>query len=100
MSASFSMTKLAVKDLEDIWHFTAENWSIVQVDRYYQSLITEIRFLANNPGLGKSYADLLKNCFGFAVGSHIVFYKKCDPEGILIVRIIHQRMDLSGRLFN
>jgi toxin ParE1/3/4 len=96
--AKFRLTNEAVKDLEEIWSYTNQKWSIEQADRYYNLLIDEIEFIASNPLLGRSN-DYIKEGFrSTKVKSHVVFYKQYKDDTILIVRILHQNMDCEKRM--
>jgi len=96
---NFKLSKAALNDLKDIWLFTFENWSIEQADRYFNLLMDEIEFLANNPTFGKNFSQVRKGYFRSRIKSHFIFYK-IDPgkNEIEIIRILHQRMDLPSHL--
>jgi toxin ParE1/3/4 len=93
----YVISKKAIADLEDIWLYTAENWSIDQADRYYNLIFDEIRFICKNPNTGKSMEYVRKGYRASKVKSHLVFYK-LEKEVIQIVRILHERMDVENRL--
>ena len=40
--ARYRFTNEAVKDIEEIWSFTKQKWSLEQADRYYNLIIDEI----------------------------------------------------------
>lgn len=91
-------TRKAVEDLSDIWNYTADMWSERQADTYYRLLIASCRKLAGNLVLfGQEYKDLGTGIYGFKVNKYIVFYRIVVDEGIEVVRILHERMDLSNR---
>jgi len=48
------LTNEALKNLEEIWIYTYQNWSIEQADRYYNLIIDELEFLSSNPLSGRS----------------------------------------------
>jgi toxin ParE1/3/4 len=96
--AKYRFTNEAVKDLEEIWSYTKQKWSLEQADRYYNLVIDEIEFIASNPLLGRSI-DFIKEGFrSTKVKSHVVFYKQQEDETILVIRILHQRMDSENRM--
>jgi len=96
--ANYCFTNEAVKDLEEIWSYTKQKWSLEQADGYYNLLIDEIEFIASNPLLGRSI-DYIKEGYRLTrVKSHVVYYKQQAGETILVVRILHQRMDSDYRL--
>ncbi|MCX6279249.1 MAG: type II toxin-antitoxin system RelE/ParE family toxin [Bacteroidetes bacterium] len=94
----FRFTNEAVKDLEDIWFYTKETWSLEQADRYYNLIIDEIEFIASNPKLGRSIDNIKVGYKSTKVKSHVVYYKQIEDDRILIVRILHQRMDSESKL--
>jgi toxin ParE1/3/4 len=88
--ARFKLTNEAVKDLEEIWIYTYQNWSVEQADRYYNLIIDEIEFLSSNPLSGRSM-DYIKEGYRVSkVKSQLVFYKIITNEAIEIIRILHQ----------
>lgn len=50
----YIIRKEAHSDLEEIWLYTYETWSIEQADRYINLLLDEIEYLAGNPLRGSS----------------------------------------------
>jgi len=96
--AKFSISKKAVQDLSKIWDYTYEVWSENQADKYYELLIVSCQEISKSPDIGKNYDELEKDILGCKVGKHIIFYQKTKPKEILIVRILHERMDLKTRI--
>jgi toxin ParE1/3/4 len=94
----FRFTNEAVKDLEDIWVYTKQTWSLEQADRYYNLIVDEIEFIAINPKLGRSIDNVKAGYKSTKVKSHVVYYKQIEDDSILIVRILHQRMDSENLL--
>ena len=45
---SFVISKRAISDLEEIWLYTVEKWSIEQADRYYNLIFDEITYICKN----------------------------------------------------
>lgn len=95
---SFQISEKAVEDLERIWIYTYENWSVEQADRYYGLIINEIEFIADNFMSGKSMEHIKTGYGASKVKSHMIFYKKNNNNHIVIVRILHQRMDIENRI--
>jgi toxin ParE1/3/4 len=95
---SYRFTNEAVKDLEEIWFYTKQKWSHEQADRYYNLIIDEIEFIALNPLSGRSIDYIKEGYYSTKVKSHVVFYKQLEEDMILVVRILHQRMDCEKRM--
>lgn len=96
--ARFLLSNKAVDDLSKIWYYTYEVWSETQADEYYQLLIDTCQEIAKNPAIGKIYDEVEKNILGFRVGKHIIFYQDIQQKQILVVRILHEQMDLKNRI--
>ncbi len=95
----YKISKEALNDLEDIWLYTFENWSIKQADRYYALLMDEIEYISENPKSGKDYNHIREGYLRARVKSHLIFYKvNLTADIVEIVRILHQQMDIDERL--
>lgn len=94
----YRFTNEAVRDLEEIWSYTKQKWSLEQADRYYNLIIDEIEFVSSNPLLGRSIDHIKEGYRSTKVKSHLVFYKQHEDNTILIVRILHQNMDCEKRM--
>lgn len=96
--SKYRISKQAIDDLEDIWVYTFHKWSKEQADRYYDLIISEIEFIADNYLTGKSADQTRKNYRITKTKSHLIYYRKEENEIVEIVRILHQRMDIKKRL--
>lgn len=94
----YRISQLAIEDLDKIWTYTLHKWSKKQADRYYDLIIGEIEFIADNFMIGKSAEQTRKNYRVTKIKSHLIFYRKAENDIVEIVRILHQRMDIKKRL--
>lgn len=94
--ASYSLSKKALSDLSAIWAYTVDTWSEGQADKYYFMLLTACQELADGKVSGKLYPDVQTGIAGFRTGQHILFYRKQSAGNIVIVRILHEQMDLKN----
>ena len=97
-STKYRLSRQAIKDLNNIWLNTFKKWSKEQADHYYDLIINEIRFIADNFFTGKSVEQTRKNYRVTKIKSHLMFYRKVENDTIEIVRILHQRMNIKKRL--
>jgi toxin ParE1/3/4 len=93
-SLPFVISKKAVSDLEAIWIFSAEKWSVDQADRYYNLIFDEINHICKNTESGKSMESIRKGYRASKVKSHLIFYRVKQAR-IEIIRILHERMDID-----
>jgi toxin ParE1/3/4 len=98
MKNAYRISAEAIEDLNRIWLYTLENWSLEQANRYYDLLIEEIKYLSLHFENGKDMAHLKIGYRSSKVKSHLIFYKKGKDEIVEIIRILHQRMDIDNRL--
>ncbi|MDR6969560.1 toxin ParE1/3/4 [Flavobacterium arsenatis] len=96
--AKYKLTNEAVEDLTNIWDYTFDNWSEKQANTYYEMLLENCQFIANDPKIGKPYEEIKENLFGLKANRHIIFYRISEGKPIEITRILHERMDLKNRL--
>ena len=95
--AKFLLSNRAVADLADIADFTIQTFGIQQARLYRDGFNQCFEILAENPELGRNVAELAPNLKRFEYQSHVVFYIPKETH-ILIVRILHQRMDFWRHL--
>lgn len=89
--------KEAYLDLENIWSYTLETWSLQQADKYYNDIIDAMNLLCEEPSIGKS-ADHLRNGYkSFKINAHVIFYITSNSE-LDIIRILHSQMDIPNRI--
>ncbi len=95
--AKFSLSNKAIEDLGQIWNYTFDTWSEQQADKYYRMLIETCGELAENASIGKNYDGVYTQLLGFKSGRHIIFYRIVDSSSIVIIRILHEQMDMKRR---
>ncbi len=96
--AEYIISEKALEDLNNIWIYTAENWSIEQANRYYNLIVDEIEYVSRNFETTNDFGNIRKNYKFSKVKSHIVFYKKTENTEMEVVRILHERMDIKNRI--
>ena len=96
---NYKISVEAKSDIEKIWLYTFENWSLEQADRYFELIMNEIEYIAENPNSGNDYSDVRKGYLRIRIKSHFIFYKVNKKQNeVEIIRILHQRMDIENRL--
>ena len=77
--------------MEDIWSYSALQWSPAKADDYTRQLLTAFADLASGTRSGmatiarRDYRRLL-------VGSHMIFYRE-RADRLDIIRVLHQSID-------
>lgn len=89
--AAFRLSRRAETDLLSIGGHTLRTWGEGQAIRYIDDLEACCQMLADNPKLGRGCDDVRQGLRRMERGRHVVFYRE-DAEGILVSRILYQRM--------
>jgi toxin ParE1/3/4 len=86
-------------DLEHIYTYTLDTWGKRQLVAYEGLMGTALDAIADNPNLigHKERFDLADECYLYHVGHHIIAYRQKNWT-IEIIRVLHERMDISAQL--
>lgn len=93
----YLLSPAARHDLNEIWDYTARRWSTDQAERYIRSIADACAALATGEREGRAINDVRPGYLNYPVGSHVIYYRR-DGGIIEVIRILHQRMDVSARL--
>ena len=89
----------AVEDLTSIWEYTFSEWSENQADEYYEMLISTCnRLLYPSIISSRSYNEITDGLLGIKAGHHLIFYDILSNDDIMIIRILHEKMDIKRHL--
>jgi len=95
--AELRLTPAAVRDLEDIWRYTVQRWSISQADRYIDRLTACFEALAQAPLSAPACDHIRPGYRRQLVESHVVYFRT-GQDMVTVVRILHERMDAPRHL--
>jgi toxin ParE1/3/4 len=84
--------------INNIWIYTAENWSAEQADRYYNLVFDEIEYIVQNFEMARDFDKIRKSYKYSKVKSHLIFFKKHKTNEVEVVRVLHERMNIVNRL--
>lgn len=93
----YELSELALEDIDLIWEYTVQNWSIKQAEKYYTDIISTIDLICENPEIGRSLSEVNTTHKRKNIGSDMIIYK-LQNNMIFVDRILHQRMDLESQL--
>jgi toxin ParE1/3/4 len=93
----YELSDVAAKDIEQILNRSIVDFGLPQTELYYHSLKNCLGLLGENPNMGSIADDIRPGYRRFAHESHVIFYRDTG-RGILIVRILHKRMDINKHI--
>jgi toxin ParE1/3/4 len=89
--SAYRLGKKATDDLNAIFEYTVESWSVEQAVLYLDALNQSFQLITSSPGMGRSCNQVYPGAQRMESGSHVIFFKK-ETRGILIARILHKKM--------
>ncbi len=81
----------AEADIDSIAEYTKDTWGEIQADSYLMKLEDGFELLARNPSIGRSCDQIRRGLRRYEIEKHVAFYVPLR-NGVLIVRVLHQRM--------
>ena len=94
---SYRLSEAADADIEHILERSIEAWGFDRAEAYLLSLHHTFGRLAEFPNSGRDVSSLRSGYFRAEHESHSIFYRKIT-EGILIMRVLHQKMQPKRHL--
>jgi len=91
------VTDAARADLKEIARYSGREWGAARKQRYMQLMRDRFRELLRSPDLGPARDELGACHRGLVAGSHVIFYRRVRGQ-IVVMRVLHQRMDVHLHL--
>ena len=88
----YRLAPQAIADLDDIWRFSAEKWSIEQADRYIDDLARMFVTIAAMPTLARERSEFKPPVRIHVHESHLIVYTIAE-EHVTILRLLGGRQD-------
>ncbi len=99
-SKSIKISKPAELDLKNIASYTLSNWGESQKKTYldlFKNFFINLSHDEANVALIKSREDIDVGLFSFQIKKHVVYFRTTENE-VLILRVLHSRMDPERHL--
>lgn len=94
---TYRLTPAAQRDLSSIWDYAQERWDARQAETYVQEIRAAVERIAADPSRGRTCDEIRAGYRRYSIGSHLLFYIE-RPDGVDVIRILHQRMDPTRHL--
>lgn len=91
----YRLTPRALRDLDQITDHTLATWGERQAEKYLADLDQRLRWLAQNPKVGRLRDDIGEGYRSFPHGAHVIFYV-IGEEGVAIIGVPHGAMDIEA----
>ncbi len=87
----------AEQDMAEIFEYTYNTWGIEQAEKYQDDLYYGIRLILENNEIGKAYPYYQAGFRKLHINRHLIFYRFVNKT-CLIVRVLHDQMDIRNQL--
>jgi toxin ParE1/3/4 len=91
-------SRQALTDQDEIWDYIAAD-NAMAADDLLDRILDTARLIATQPLMGRARFDLALELRSFPVGEYLIFYHPRDDGGIVVVRILHGRRNITPDLF-
>ncbi|MBI4182882.1 MAG: type II toxin-antitoxin system RelE/ParE family toxin [Proteobacteria bacterium] len=91
------LVEAAQADLRDIARYTGREWGEAQKRRYLEAIRKRLAGVRRRPGLGAPREEIGPGYRSTSCGRHVIFYRETE-DAVVVLRILHARMDVGGRL--
>jgi toxin ParE1/3/4 len=91
------ISRKAQQDLRSIYLYTLERFGEPQARRYLEAIDAKISLVAENPSFGAEYFVVRDGLRRYDCEAHAIYYE-AKADDILVLRILHGRMDPGRHL--
>ena len=85
-------TKKAEEDIKEIYKYSFLNFGEAQAEKYYKGLERKFNSILNKTAHSTDYSFIEPDLRRSNYGAHAIYYR-INKDDIIIIRILHQRMD-------
>lgn len=85
--------------LDEIWHYSVEQWDEVQAEKYLRGLFQAVEGVSARRFLWKPVQEAgFAGVFYFRYERHFIFFRELGGGDLGVLTILSDRMDLPRRL--
>ena len=88
----------AKADLSDVWDYTYSEWGVDQAEKYIRELWVTVQEQTRDLTKSVDIGDVRKGYRKVRSGSHVIFFKVTRDGVVVVVRILHQKMDFDRHI--
>jgi len=88
----------AKADLSDVWDYTYSEWGVDQAEKYIRELWVTVQEQTRDLTKSVDIGDVRKGYRKVRSGSHVIFFKVTKDGVVVVVRILHQKMDFDRHI--
>ena len=86
------MRPQARRDIEEIWKYTARQWSVAQADTYTGGINEKLNLLCHHPMMAREFTEFEPPIRIHVHHSHLILYHLLKHQ-LEVVRVLHFRQN-------
>jgi toxin ParE1/3/4 len=90
--AQYRLSPRALDDLDDIWRYSAETWSVPQADPFIDELVHVFELIAATPTLAREQVVFTPPVRIHVHECHLIVYRTAEDH-VVILRLLGGRQD-------
>ena len=94
---TYRLTPAAQSDLEDIWLYTAQRWSVAQADRYTDILEDTLERLVFMPQMARERVEFEPPVRIHPSAEHLIVYR-IEQDRLVVLRVLGAGQDWQAIL--
>jgi toxin ParE1/3/4 len=98
MSMSFTIKKAALADLREIALYTRKTWGKEQESIYMKGLFACFEKIAAQQTQNRDLSHIIPGCLIYKISHHLIVFRWLEDRRPEIIRVLHEKMDISLRL--
>lgn len=95
---SLAVTPLAREDIKEIGRYTQRIWGVAQRDLYLRGLAGLFERLQAGVISGRARPEIRQGLLCYPYNRHLVFFRREAHGGVIVLRVLHERMDFERYL--
>lgn len=88
----YRLAPRALDDLDGIWRYSAETWSIEQADQYVDELVRMLESIAAMPSMARERGEFTPAVRIHAHEGHLIVYTIAEDH-VVVLRLLGGRQD-------
>ena len=97
--SKYVIFKPANAALDEVWHYSFENWGEEQAEKYIEGLFTTMQKAASREILWRKIREqTLLDAYFVKYQRHYIFFRELEDDLIGIISIIHEKRDIVSVL--
>ncbi len=91
------LAEVAENDIAGMLVYLIQKYGSTQMNNHVNHLNEALHFLSTVPDAGYIRRDVGHGRLAYPVGEHLLIYEIHDKASIIVMRVLHSRMDFSGK---